>query len=150
MACKRGPLQSGPSRWFFRLALLLGWILGGTWWLRAQSPHPVLDAYIAGASWPLLAGFFALLVGTGLTVLAAEFDFGALNNFIAMGIAITKALLVLYFFMELRQSTRMTALTALLQRRISWAATRPPPIFGKSTCAMTPFSDSLSITRICA
>ena len=57
--------------------------------------------------------FLALLVGTGLTVLAAEFDFGALNNVIAMGIAITKALLVLYFFMELRQSTRMTALTAV-------------------------------------
>ena len=56
--------------------------------------------------------FLALLVGTGLTVLAAKFDFGALNNLIAMGIAITKALLVLYFFMELRQSTRMTALTA--------------------------------------
>jgi len=56
--------------------------------------------------------FLALLVGTGLTVLAAEFDFGLFNNFIAMAIAITKALLVLYFFMELRQSTRMTALTA--------------------------------------
>jgi cytochrome c oxidase subunit IV len=56
--------------------------------------------------------FLALLVGTALTVAAAEFDFGLLNNFIAMGIAITKALLVLYFFMELRHSTRMTALTA--------------------------------------
>jgi cytochrome c oxidase subunit 4 len=30
-----------------------------------------------------------------------------------MLIAITKALLVLYFFMELRHSTRMTALTAI-------------------------------------
>lgn len=56
--------------------------------------------------------FLALLVGTGLTVLAAEFDFGLLNNFIAMAIAVTKALLVLYFFMELRHSTRMTVLTA--------------------------------------
>jgi len=56
--------------------------------------------------------FLALLVGTALTVAAAEFDFGLLNNFIAMAIAITKALLVLYFFMELRHSTRMTALTA--------------------------------------
>ena len=56
--------------------------------------------------------FLALLVGTGLTVLAAEFDFGLLNNFIAMGIAITKAMLVLLVFMELRHSTRMTALTA--------------------------------------
>jgi cytochrome c oxidase subunit 4 len=56
--------------------------------------------------------FLALLVGTALTVAAAEFDFGLLNNFIAMAIAITKAMLVLYFFMELRHSTRMTVLTA--------------------------------------
>jgi cytochrome c oxidase subunit IV len=56
--------------------------------------------------------FIALLVGTVLTYLAAKFDFGLLNNFIAMGIAITKAMLVLYFFMELRHSTRMTVLTA--------------------------------------
>jgi cytochrome c oxidase subunit 4 len=56
--------------------------------------------------------FLGLLVGTALTVLAAEFDLGFANNFVAMGIAITKALLVLYFFMDLRHSTKMTALTA--------------------------------------
>lgn len=57
--------------------------------------------------------FIALLVCTGLTVLAAERDFGVLNNFIAMAIAIFKALLVLLVFMELRHSTRMTMLTAI-------------------------------------
>ena len=56
--------------------------------------------------------FLALLVGTGLTVAASLFDMGWANTPVAMAIAITKALLVLYFFMELRQSTRMTALTA--------------------------------------
>jgi cytochrome c oxidase subunit 4 len=57
--------------------------------------------------------FLALLVGTGLTVAASLVDLGWANNLVAMGIAITKALLVLYFFMELRHSTRMTTLTAV-------------------------------------
>jgi cytochrome c oxidase subunit 4 len=57
--------------------------------------------------------FVALLVGTGLTVFAAEVDLGWANNIVAMTIAVTKALLVLYFFMELRHSTRMTAITAI-------------------------------------
>jgi cytochrome c oxidase subunit 4 len=56
--------------------------------------------------------FLLLLVGTGLTVLAASRDFGWANNLFAMSIAVAKALLVLYFFMELRHSTRMTAITA--------------------------------------
>jgi cytochrome c oxidase subunit 4 len=56
--------------------------------------------------------FGALLVGTALTVLAAEVDLGILNNFVAMAIAVTKAMLVLVFFMHLRVSTRMTILTA--------------------------------------
>jgi cytochrome c oxidase subunit 4 len=57
--------------------------------------------------------FGALLVGTALTVLAAEWDLGVLNNFVAMAIAVTKAVLVLVFFMHLRYSTRMTVLTAI-------------------------------------
>jgi cytochrome c oxidase subunit 4 len=56
--------------------------------------------------------FGLLLFGTGLTVVAAEHDFGVLNNFFAMAIAVSKALLVLVFFMHLRFSTRMTILTA--------------------------------------
>ncbi|HTG32925.1 MAG TPA: cytochrome C oxidase subunit IV family protein [Thermoanaerobaculia bacterium] len=57
--------------------------------------------------------FVALLVGTLLTVLVSEVDLGWANNIAAMSIAIVKALLVLYFFMELRHSTRMSALTAI-------------------------------------
>ena len=54
------------------------------------------------------AVFAALLVGTALTVGAAFVDMGALNNVVMLGIAITKALLVVLFFMHVRWSTRLT------------------------------------------
>ena len=54
------------------------------------------------------AVFAALIVGTGLTVLAAFFDMGALNNVVMLAIACTKALLVILFFMHVRWSTRLT------------------------------------------
>jgi cytochrome c oxidase subunit IV len=57
--------------------------------------------------------FLALLVGTGLTVLAAEFDLGPLNNVVALGIAGTKATIVGLYFMHLRHSTKMSILSAL-------------------------------------
>ena len=52
--------------------------------------------------------FLALLVGTGLTVAAAFVDMGAMNNVVMLGIAITKALLVILFFMHVRWSSRLT------------------------------------------
>jgi cytochrome c oxidase subunit IV len=52
------------------------------------------------------AVFAALMVGTALTVLVAFYDLGALNNVLMLGIAITKALLVVLFFMHVRWSTR--------------------------------------------
>jgi cytochrome c oxidase subunit 4 len=63
--------------------------------------------------WQYVLVFFLLLVGTGLTVAASLFDMGWANTPVAMTIAIGKALLVLLVFMELRHSTRMTALTAV-------------------------------------
>jgi cytochrome c oxidase subunit IV len=54
------------------------------------------------------AVFAALIVGTALTVGAAFVDMGALNNVVMLGIAITKALLVVLFFMHVRWSTRLT------------------------------------------
>jgi cytochrome c oxidase subunit IV len=51
--------------------------------------------------------FIALIIGTGLTVLAAEIDLGALNNVVG-----TKALLVILFFMHVRWSTRLTWVVA--------------------------------------
>jgi cytochrome c oxidase subunit 4 len=52
--------------------------------------------------------FAALIVGTGLTVFAAEVDLGVLNNIVMLVIACTKALLVILFFMHVRWSTRLT------------------------------------------
>ena len=56
--------------------------------------------------------FIALIIGTGLTVLAAENDLGALNNVVMIAIAGTKALLVILFFMHVRWSTRLTWVVA--------------------------------------
>lgn len=57
--------------------------------------------------------FVALMVLTAATVFVANFDLGWANDVVAMGIAVTKALLVLWFFMHLRYSTRVTVLTAV-------------------------------------
>lgn len=51
--------------------------------------------------------FAALLVGTAITVLAAQVDFKQWNAVIAMTIAVTKMLLVLLFFMHVRYSSRL-------------------------------------------
>ncbi|MEA2559536.1 MAG: cytochrome c oxidase subunit [Acidobacteriota bacterium] len=56
--------------------------------------------------------FGALLVLTAATVFVATIDLGWANDVVALGIAVTKALLVLWFFMHLRYSTRVTVLTA--------------------------------------
>jgi len=54
------------------------------------------------------AVFAALIVGTALTVMVAFIDLGAMNNVLMLGIACTKALLVILFFMHVRWSTRLT------------------------------------------
>jgi len=57
--------------------------------------------------------FAALLILTFATVLVARIDLGVMNDVVALGIAVTKAVLVLLFFMHVRYSTRLTALTAV-------------------------------------
>ena len=54
------------------------------------------------------AVFAALIVGTLLTYSAARVDMGALNNVVMLTIALTKALLVILFFMHVRWGTRLT------------------------------------------
>src|SRR5689334_4534817 len=49
----------------------------------------------------------ALLVFTVITYYVAFIDLGVLSNFVAMGIAITKATLVILFFMHIFYSTRL-------------------------------------------
>lgn len=54
------------------------------------------------------AVFAALMAGTAVTVGIAFVDLGALNNVFMLGIAMTKALLVILYFMHVRWSTRLT------------------------------------------
>jgi cytochrome c oxidase subunit IV len=54
------------------------------------------------------AVFGALIVGTVLTVVAASFDMGALNNVVMLTVAITKATLVVLYFMHVRWGSRLT------------------------------------------
>jgi cytochrome c oxidase subunit 4 len=54
-----------------------------------------------------IAVYIALLVLTAVTVGAAFLDMSFLNTPVALGIASAKALLVMYFFMELRHSERV-------------------------------------------
>lgn len=54
-----------------------------------------------------IAVFLALLVGTALTVLASQHDFGVLNDPIALAIAGTKAALVILFFMHVKYQTKL-------------------------------------------
>ena len=57
--------------------------------------------------------FGLLMVLTVLTVVVAYFDFGVMNDVVALTIAMGKALLVVLFFMHVKYSSRLTALTAL-------------------------------------
>ncbi|HKV09445.1 MAG TPA: cytochrome C oxidase subunit IV family protein [Thermoanaerobaculia bacterium] len=59
------------------------------------------------------AVFGGLLVLTLATWLVAQVDLGWANDVVALAIAVTKALLVILFFMHVRYSTRMTVITAL-------------------------------------
>lgn len=59
------------------------------------------------------AVFFALMVLTLVTVLVARVNLGQANTLVAMAVAVTKALLVIWFFMHVKYGTRMTKLTAL-------------------------------------
>jgi cytochrome c oxidase subunit IV len=57
--------------------------------------------------------FGALMVLTAVTVGVAYLDLGPLNDVVAMAIAVSKALLVILFFMHVRYSTRLVAITAV-------------------------------------
>jgi len=54
--------------------------------------------------------FGALMVLTIITVAAANIDLGSekLNTIVALAIAVTKAMLVILFFMHVRYSSRLT------------------------------------------
>jgi cytochrome c oxidase subunit 4 len=52
--------------------------------------------------------FALLMLGTAITVWVAYLDLGPLNTVVALGIACTKATLVVLFFMHVKYSTRLT------------------------------------------
>lgn len=54
-----------------------------------------------------LVVFAALMVGTALTVMAAKVNLGPWNIVVAITIAVTKATLVVLYFMHLRYSHRL-------------------------------------------
>jgi cytochrome c oxidase subunit 4 len=57
----------------------------------------------------LYVGIWLILVAlTGVTVTVAFQDLGPLNNVVALSIAVTKATLVILYFMHARYSTRLT------------------------------------------
>ena len=60
-----------------------------------------------------VAVFLALVVLTVLTVAAATQDFGPFNVLVALGIAITKASLVVLYFMHARYAGGLTHLVIL-------------------------------------
>lgn len=76
----------------------------------SHSPHRAHSAHIASLG-SYFAIFTALMVLSVLTVVAAKIDFGVFNLFVAMAIAITKATLVVLFFMHLYWSTTLNKLT---------------------------------------
>jgi cytochrome c oxidase subunit IV len=55
-----------------------------------------------------VAVFLALCALTGVTVLVTGYDFGPFNLIVALGVAITKASLVVLYFMHARYSPRLT------------------------------------------
>lgn len=59
------------------------------------------------------AVFAALLTLTYLTVAVSRIDLGRLNTIAALTIAVSKAVLVVLFFMHLRHSTRLTKLVVV-------------------------------------
>jgi len=67
----------------------------------ASAPHVLpVRAYL---------GVFAILmVLTAVTVTVAFQDLGPLNNIVALSIAVTKATLVVLYFMHAKYSTRLT------------------------------------------
>ena len=60
-----------------------------------------------------VAVWAGLVVFTLLTVYVASHDFGVLNTAVALGIAITKASMVVLIFMGLRHNTPLTKMVAV-------------------------------------
>jgi len=77
-----------------------------------EHAHPTLKTYFAV--------FAALMLFTALTVWAAFQHLGAWNTPVALAIAVTKATLVILFFMHVRYSPKLTAI--VISASLLWLA----------------------------
>lgn len=57
--------------------------------------------------------FGALIVLTVVTYLVALVDWGSMNDVVALAVAVTKAVLVVLFFMHVRYSSRLTKIVVI-------------------------------------
>ena len=57
--------------------------------------------------------FGALLLGTIITIFAADVDLGVFNPVIALGIASTKMVIVILFFMHVKYQSKLVKLTVI-------------------------------------
>ena len=62
---------------------------------------------------PMQYGFvyISLLIGTALTVVAANIDMGVFNPIVALGIASTKMVIVILFFMHVKYQSNLVKMT---------------------------------------
>ncbi|HEY3119568.1 MAG TPA: cytochrome C oxidase subunit IV family protein [Vicinamibacteria bacterium] len=77
---------------------------------EAHAHQPARDTHAADHVVPVgiyIAVFVALLVGTGLTVWVSTLELGVWNTPVALAIAVTKAMLVILFFMHVKYSPRL-------------------------------------------
>lgn len=77
--------------------------------LNVNNPEHV-EAHIVTPIQYLMV-YATLVVFTGITVLAAEFDMGFMNPVVALGIASFKAVIVILFFMHVKYQSRLIKMT---------------------------------------
>ena len=70
-----------------------------------------MSGHVIGNRFTYILVFLALMVGTAITVLASYVHMGWLNTPVAMVIAITKAMLVILFFMHLKDHPKLIKVT---------------------------------------
>jgi cytochrome c oxidase subunit IV len=72
-----------------------------------HAEHHIVTPFVYGIV------FVSLLIGTALTVVAARIDLGVFNPIIALGIACTKAVIVILFFMHVKYQSKLVKLTVI-------------------------------------
>ena len=72
-----------------------------------MSTHTIVPPRVYVTIWALL------LVFTAITVVVAGIDLGIMNVVVMLGIAVTKAVLVILYFMDIRDASRLTRLVVV-------------------------------------